>query len=1233
MDELDGAAISTLHAFAQRILSEHPIEVGLPPSVDVHDEVSSQLAFEDRWAALYDSLFDRADLEPTMRRMLATDIRQDHLEAVARTFDDNWDQLRDRRLEGREPEPLDLTPLLAEYDAIVAECAHGAADDPLVEFVRDDLAGHLDVLRDAEELVAIRWLCEDLPKPGNKGRKGNWPDDYPLQELRDRVRALDDIRRAVLDDVRDQVLRRLSVELGRACLEAAGDRRRQGVLEFHDLLVLARELLRTSPAARRSLRRRYTHLLLDEFQDTDPIQVELAVLIASGAGAGAGDGDTDRGSHDGSDEPADRGPGAWDDLTPDEGALFFVGDPKQSIYRFRRADIALFLRARDRFAPDGPTGLVETSAPSRASSSSSTGSSASSSARATDFPTRVHAASRPSRPRSPTSRRRSRSSAVPTKVPAPPSSASSKPPTSPRRSCAPSTRSGPFSATTGPSSPADRPTSPCCCPPGRPSASSRPSSDGSAFPSAPRPDPSSGTARRSATSSTSSGPSTIPPTSSASSPRCAPRPSAAATTTSSTGTTPSVAGTTGSSGPGRCRAIIPSSRLWGGWRRATTSAGGPDRASSSSGWRASVVCSSSESSTDVPATCGAGSGSSSTGPRAFVESEGGDLRGFLEWARLQTSDVARPAEPVLPEADDDAVRILTIHGAKGREFPVTILSGLTTRPRRPPRRPQVLWPDEGPPEISLNKQVATEHFAPEREAEEQMDEHEKLRLLYVGATRARDHLVLATHHKAGDRSFACRIRELVDDLGHLWVAGAGDDGTVDALAPDRAPPPDPAVVRADWLSERAVVLDRQRVSRAISATELARDAAGGDRAGPDAGPETDDEAVAAETSGGGDDALPRPATRGRAGTAIGRAVHAVLQYVDLATGDGLEALADAEAATEGIVDRAGTIAARARGALDAPIVRTAVEGGEYWRELYVAALADDHGADTDDLTSAPLVVEGYVDLLVRTPEGLVVVDYKTDGVRSEAEADEALARYRLQGAAYALALERASGETVTACVFLFLGDHGAFERRVDDLAAAVAEVGARGRRGGVPVVGWSPTLPPTPTTARYRWSSGRGQPIVVDPTVPASAASRPHRTPPVAVTVLVAAVVVAGLVGCTSDPEPITAPPTTAEDTEPGPPPDFVDFVPRDTRGAELTPVTGDPPEPPPIDVFAEDGRARLTGRVTGPDGSARRRGDGAARALRRSAFGRRAGGDRRRRRVRRASTARRPLPGACLAR
>jgi ATP-dependent exoDNAse (exonuclease V) beta subunit len=169
-----------------------------------------------------------------------------------------------------------------------------------------------------------------------------------------------------------------------------------------------------------------------------------------------------------------------------------------------------------------------------------------------------------------------------------------------------------------------------------------------------------------------------------------------------------------------------------------------------------------------------------------------------------------------------------------------------------------------------------------------------------------------------------------------------------------------------------------------------------------------------------------PWNKGRYGTAIGRAVHAVLQTIDLRTGAGIVETARAQAAAEGVLGREDDIVALTQSALSSSTLAEAV-ASQFWRETYVASPVGDH------------TLEGYVDLIFRTPAGLVVVDYKTDAVADD-DLDVALARYRLQGASYALAVAQATGEPVVRCAFLFLHRDGAREREVNDLETAVDEV-------------------------------------------------------------------------------------------------------------------------------------------------------------------------------------------------
>jgi ATP-dependent helicase/nuclease subunit A len=167
--------------------------------------------------------------------------------------------------------------------------------------------------------------------------------------------------------------------------------------------------------------------------------------------------------------------------------------------------------------------------------------------------------------------------------------------------------------------------------------------------------------------------------------------------------------------------------------------------------------------------------------------------------------------------------------------------------------------------------------------------------------------------------------------------------------------------------------------------------------------------------------------QGRAGSAVGRAVHATLQVVDLADPCDVEGLARRHAELEAVPDAADQVARTVHAALASPVVREAAAAVHH-KELFVSAPVGGRA------------IEGYVDLLVERADGLVVVDYKTDSARTDAEIDERLAAYELQGASYAVALEEVTGRPVVECCFVFCRPGGAVERSVADLDAAKARV-------------------------------------------------------------------------------------------------------------------------------------------------------------------------------------------------
>ncbi|HTH05765.1 MAG TPA: PD-(D/E)XK nuclease family protein, partial [Ilumatobacteraceae bacterium] len=171
-----------------------------------------------------------------------------------------------------------------------------------------------------------------------------------------------------------------------------------------------------------------------------------------------------------------------------------------------------------------------------------------------------------------------------------------------------------------------------------------------------------------------------------------------------------------------------------------------------------------------------------------------------------------------------------------------------------------------------------------------------------------------------------------------------------------------------------------------------------------------------------------PWQRGRYGTAVGRAVHGTLQFCDLADGNDIDGLAAAQCAAEGIIGLESSVAALARSALAAPAVRAALTS-EHHRELFVAAPIGDR------------VLEGYVDLLVRSETGYVIVDYKTDAWRQGADRAERIARYRRQLAAYAVALEHVTGERIVGGVLVHCRTNGDAEQiELDGWSQAIDEL-------------------------------------------------------------------------------------------------------------------------------------------------------------------------------------------------
>jgi len=170
LDELDDAPLLTIHAFAHRILSAHAIAAGLPPVVEVRDEVEAAIAFDREWAALVDRLLSEPAHVATLGAAMVLGLEERHLRALARAFHDHWDSLvgapfSDVALSDAPPVTVDAGALLERLD-LLDGAIDGCLDpsDRLCRHLRDTVAPLAARLRRPESrdaLVVLETKSED----------------------------------------------------------------------------------------------------------------------------------------------------------------------------------------------------------------------------------------------------------------------------------------------------------------------------------------------------------------------------------------------------------------------------------------------------------------------------------------------------------------------------------------------------------------------------------------------------------------------------------------------------------------------------------------------------------------------------------------------------------------------------------------------------------------------------------------------------------------------------------------------------------------------------------------------------------------------------------------------------------------------------------------------------------------------------------------------------------------
>lgn len=337
LHELDAMPVSTIHAFCRELIAQRPVEAGVDPSFAVTDEATARALADEAWQTWIAEEFstDCPEARPFLERGLDTDGNGSSLR-------DLFDLLNDYRedLDQLHVPFADETAIMQDVARFREEVERTLQLGMLCRDAKDSLAQELEIL--SQWFARRKWdnpgeamtslLERGKPNGNKKGRKDNWPPDV-LEEVREYLfKVFEPGAEALLARLTSFHAAPLIEWLKGGVMSFGRLKSERNVLDFQDLLITARNMLQTSRAARDYFKARYDYVLVDEFQDTDPLQAEIIFFLA---------------------ERNDVFAEIWDEVVLDSAKLFIVGDPKQSIYRFRRADLDLYGRVKQKISQYG----------------------------------------------------------------------------------------------------------------------------------------------------------------------------------------------------------------------------------------------------------------------------------------------------------------------------------------------------------------------------------------------------------------------------------------------------------------------------------------------------------------------------------------------------------------------------------------------------------------------------------------------------------------------------------------------------------------------------------------------------------------------------------------------------------------------------------------------------------------------------------------------------------------
>ncbi len=324
INHLEEARIGTIHSFCADLLRERPVEARIDPAFEDLAELEQRRLFRRafrRW------LEEKLGQSPAVVRRVLMRNTGGHRSPSEELFDSAWKVLEHRDFnypwERRDFPRQEKIDRLLERVAKLADVSRLCPNEgdalyisllgvrELAEILRraDDQHRDRDYDRWEGLLVHLHSECQ------RKLQKGRGKDFAPGVLREDVVKERQELMSELGGFVRDSgadLAALLQAEMRDLVDIYDNYKRGSGKLDFVDLLLLTRELVRTNGEVRRYLQDKFTHILVDEFQDTDPLQAEILMLLAA-------------------DSPDQTD---WLEVSPVPGKLFLVGDPSSRFIAF-----------------------------------------------------------------------------------------------------------------------------------------------------------------------------------------------------------------------------------------------------------------------------------------------------------------------------------------------------------------------------------------------------------------------------------------------------------------------------------------------------------------------------------------------------------------------------------------------------------------------------------------------------------------------------------------------------------------------------------------------------------------------------------------------------------------------------------------------------------------------------------------------------------------------------------